>query len=512
MPAIVNSNNVFLGSNGGGASVHYTAGPNIDITENIISGKDWSDEIENASSYAYEQATAHGVEYSGIAPIDVNNTTHEISADVWTLSGTSGISILEDSENKVTTIAYTAQPDLSNYYTKNETSSKQEISAALSNAGNVAVYTDSALPNSTQLDADIAAGKAICIVYNGRNYWFDLKDTNYNYYYFYAVNAYATYLYYLTYKKSKNSWTESFTYLASENYVKNYTAYSSLSAQTLTGAVLDYTYGNFRTLSSNEIKVNDSYVIPKTKYYNVHETVIHSADGGTATTNDLSTNFVYNNVYATVTGQIDPQYRNYTFGNNGEYIGYDTRIDVTLPVNVTRVDFTACTTDYRPIYTGMLTSNEPKSEWTIEPTDFNIDHSNAYYSNQFAKIQIEFGSTGVITAKLINAVDEVFATQPWVLSQLTGQGAGFPITGMDGSTVYSADCNGSSFNIRSQYSTTYFAPRSLYHAHSPAYGASAEYSDIIDVANTFVTAIPAQVVANSGMATGQNILYIVTGN
>ncbi len=451
MPAIVNSNNVFLGSNGGGASVHYTAGPNIDITENIISGKDWSDEIENASSYAYEQATAHGVEYSGIAPIDVNNTTHQISADVWTLSGTSGISILEDSENKVTTIAYTAQPDLSNYYTKNDTSSKQQISAALN-------------------------GKQDALTFAGSNSIIS------------SINGSA---------------------LAGGGET---TAYSSLSAQTLTGAILDYTYGNFRTLSSNEIKVNDSYVIPKTKYYNVHETVIHSANGGTATTNDLSTNFVYNNVYATVTGQIDPQYRNYTFGNNGEYIGYDTRIDVTLPVNVTRVDFTACTTDYRPIYTGMLTSNEPKSEWTIEPTDFNIDHSNAYYSNQFAKIQIEFGSTGVITAKLINAVDEVFATQPWVLSQITGQGAGFPITGMDGSTVYSADCNGSSFNIRSQYSTTYFAPRSLYHAHSPAYGASAEYSDIIDVANTFITAIPAQVVANSGMATGQNILYIVTGN
>lgn len=143
----------------------YSAGENINITNHVISGKDWSAEIASATSgkldatafnsgdfypmtgnpsgfitgvdlsnyyqknetsskeeisaaltgkldesafTAYTATAVQGVEYSGIAPIDVNNNTHQISADVWTLSGASGISILEDAENKVTTIACTA--------------------------------------------------------------------------------------------------------------------------------------------------------------------------------------------------------------------------------------------------------------------------------------------------------------------------------------------------------------------------------------------------------------------
>ena len=190
----------------------YTAGDNIDITNHVISGKDWSSEIASAttgkldtsafnsgdfypmtgnpsgfitgvdlSNYyeknetsskeeisaaltgkldesaftAYTATAVQGIEYTGIAPIDVNNTTHQISADVWTLSGTSGIEILEDVQNKVTTLRLsslintgdfypmtgnpsgflTAHQSLTNYYQKNETSSKEQISAALSTAG-----------------------------------------------------------------------------------------------------------------------------------------------------------------------------------------------------------------------------------------------------------------------------------------------------------------------------------------------------------------------------------------
>ena len=43
-----------------GDSQAYSAGANIDITDHVISGKDWGTEISAASSYAYEQATAHG--------------------------------------------------------------------------------------------------------------------------------------------------------------------------------------------------------------------------------------------------------------------------------------------------------------------------------------------------------------------------------------------------------------------------------------------------------------------
>ena len=142
----------------------YSAGENINITNHIISGKDWSAEIENAttgkldatafnsgdfypmtgnpsgfitgvdlSNYykknetsskeeisaaltgkldesaftSYTATAVQGVEYSGIAPIDVNNTTHQISADVWTLSAGNGLSLTEDALSKVTTISIT---------------------------------------------------------------------------------------------------------------------------------------------------------------------------------------------------------------------------------------------------------------------------------------------------------------------------------------------------------------------------------------------------------------------
>ena len=142
----------------------YSAGENINITNYVISGKDWSAEIENAttgkldvtafnsgdfypmtgnpsgfltgvdlSNYyqknetsskeeisaaltgkldesaftAYTATAVQGVEYSGITPIDVNNNTHQISADVWTLSAGNGLSLTEDALSKVTTISIT---------------------------------------------------------------------------------------------------------------------------------------------------------------------------------------------------------------------------------------------------------------------------------------------------------------------------------------------------------------------------------------------------------------------
>ena len=48
-----------------GDNTPYSAGANIDITEHVVSGKDWTSEIQAASSYAYNQST-------GAAP-DVTN-------------------------------------------------------------------------------------------------------------------------------------------------------------------------------------------------------------------------------------------------------------------------------------------------------------------------------------------------------------------------------------------------------------------------------------------------------
>ena len=59
------------------------------------------------TSYTATATAVQGVEYSGIAPIDVNNTTHQISADVWTLSAGNGLSLSEDALSKITTISIT---------------------------------------------------------------------------------------------------------------------------------------------------------------------------------------------------------------------------------------------------------------------------------------------------------------------------------------------------------------------------------------------------------------------
>ena len=62
----------------------YSADANINITNHKISGKDWTDDITAASSYAYEQATAsipEVQEYSAGANIDITN--HVISGKDW---------------------------------------------------------------------------------------------------------------------------------------------------------------------------------------------------------------------------------------------------------------------------------------------------------------------------------------------------------------------------------------------------------------------------------------------
>ena len=68
-----------------GDSQAYSAGANIDITNHVVSGKDWTTEIQNASSYAVDQATAQipaVTEYS--AGANINITNHVVSGKNWT--------------------------------------------------------------------------------------------------------------------------------------------------------------------------------------------------------------------------------------------------------------------------------------------------------------------------------------------------------------------------------------------------------------------------------------------
>ena len=69
-----------------GDNTPYSAGPNIDITNHVVSGKDWTTEIQNASSYAYEQATAQIPDVSDLPY--VQNTALESNGIL--ISGISG--------------------------------------------------------------------------------------------------------------------------------------------------------------------------------------------------------------------------------------------------------------------------------------------------------------------------------------------------------------------------------------------------------------------------------------
>ena len=68
-----------------GDNTPYTQGPNIDITNHVVSGKDWTNDIQNASSYAYDQATAQipavtGLPYVENSALDYTPGSHLVSS------------------------------------------------------------------------------------------------------------------------------------------------------------------------------------------------------------------------------------------------------------------------------------------------------------------------------------------------------------------------------------------------------------------------------------------------
>ena len=80
----------------------------------IINSTGISSKLDTTAFTAYTATAVQGFEYTGIAPIDVNNSTHQISADVWTLSAGNGLSLTEDALSKVTTISITGAAGGSN--------------------------------------------------------------------------------------------------------------------------------------------------------------------------------------------------------------------------------------------------------------------------------------------------------------------------------------------------------------------------------------------------------------
>ena len=105
----------------------YSAGPNINITDYTISGKDWTDDISAACQDVMQMIP----DYSAGPNIDITNNT--ISGRDWTADIESAISSVSGDYYPMTgnPSGFLTAVDLSNYYQKNETSSKEEISAAI---------------------------------------------------------------------------------------------------------------------------------------------------------------------------------------------------------------------------------------------------------------------------------------------------------------------------------------------------------------------------------------------
>lgn len=171
----------------------YKASTNINITNHYISGKSWTTEIQNASSYAYNQATAKdktydvvaganinvstasntftvsgkdwgstisaasayaaaqatGKEYTGIAPIVVNNTTDQISADCTELIAGNGIEFVTAATSTTINCTATGGGASVHYYidTPNEHTSA-DIELTIQTSANVGGRYDRWLMNS----------------------------------------------------------------------------------------------------------------------------------------------------------------------------------------------------------------------------------------------------------------------------------------------------------------------------------------------------------------------------
>ena len=89
---------------------------------------------------------------------------------------------------------------------------------------------------------------------------------------------------------------------------------------------------------------------------------------------------------------------------------------------------------------------------------------------------------------------------------------GFPITATDGNTTWSADCKASAFTMARNTSRTDIGAFGFEYRQAPSVNVSGSWYDLASLMKKFMYAIPTQVVANSGLATGQNILYVVTGS
>ncbi len=214
---------------------------------------------------------------------------------------------------------------------------------------NIAVYTNSNLPDSTQLDADIAAGKAICIIYSGRNYWYDRHSSDY---YFYSVDAYSGFLYYLYYRPSNNRWYTGQLVVASQSWVNN-KGYLPASAIELNandqvtainnheiavgGGGTTYTAGDYISIENDEIAVTGVGNLVAGNNITITESgnniTISSEGGGSTYTAGQYISIDSNDVIA-VTG-LAPVSGSDGIAVNNNVVSLDTPVEIVPGDNIT---------------------------------------------------------------------------------------------------------------------------------------------------------------------------------
>ena len=119
--AISGDDNIITHINGSAlsAGTTYTEGPNIKITGNEISGRDWSSDITAASSYAYDQATAAANVYDVSGGDNINVATADniftISGRNWSTDITAASSYAYDQAvSNITAVSYADTANISN--------------------------------------------------------------------------------------------------------------------------------------------------------------------------------------------------------------------------------------------------------------------------------------------------------------------------------------------------------------------------------------------------------------
>lgn len=151
----------------------YSAGDNIDITNHVISGKDWSSEIENATTGKLDATAFNSGDFY---PMTGNPSGFITGVDLTPYQEKTGMTAYQpvgDYYSASNPSGFITGVDLSNYYEKNETSSKEEISAALSgltgetidlSAGEGISIVETA--NKVLISNNISAGSNMSFVYD----------------------------------------------------------------------------------------------------------------------------------------------------------------------------------------------------------------------------------------------------------------------------------------------------------------------------------------------------------